>query len=140
MSPLPVHTVEYSDKAKPVYWRGRHVSDVSAFRKYAELRALPRLRDDEDAADLQADLDALASTEYATEFLRTLLSAEIEPKTWELGEALGEMLLADEHGIRWPWNHARDKCTPKASLPGIIPNPLENRLRLHDYAGEDDRR
>ncbi|HYG36617.1 MAG TPA: hypothetical protein VEC99_17620 [Clostridia bacterium] len=119
MQNLLAHTTtEYSGASAPVAWRGRKVNDESAFRKYAITRAAPRLTDAEDDAELRADLDALATTDYATETLRNLLSARVEPQGWELAEALAETFLADEHKVVWPWNHARDKRTPKASLPG----------------------
>lgn len=118
MPNLPQHTIAYEGQIAPVAWRGRHVSDVEQFRTYAEERAVPRLIDLEDQAEFEADLNALATTDYATETLTSLLRSTTRPQNWELGESLAEILLADEHGVRWPWNHARDKRTPKASLPG----------------------
>jgi hypothetical protein len=118
MPSLLDHTVEYSGESLPVCWRGRHVTDAEGFRQYARERAVPRLLDAEDAAEFEADLNALTTTDYATETLTSLLRNTVEPQGWELGESLAEVLLSDEHGVRWPWNHARDKRTPKASLPG----------------------
>jgi len=118
MPSLPDHTIEYSGSTTPVTWRGRRVPDVERFKAYAKQRAVPRLVDAEDQAEFESDLNALATTDYATETLTSLLHNTPRPQSWELGESLAEMLLEDEHGVRWPWNHARDKRTPKASLPG----------------------
>lgn len=118
MPSLPDHTIEYSGSTASVTWRGRCVPDVEQFKAYAKQRAVPRLVDAEDQAEYESDLNALATTDYATETLTTLLRNTARPQSWELGESLAEILLEDEHGVRWPWNHARDKRTPKASLPG----------------------
>ena len=118
MPSLPDHTIEYSGNTAPVAWRGRRVVDVERFKAYAKKRAVPRLVDAEEQAEFDADLNALATTDYATETLTSLLRNTTRPQSWELGESLAETLLEDEHGVRWPWNHARDKRTPKASLPG----------------------
>lgn len=39
---------------------------------------------------------------------------------WEVGEALAACILAADptRGVRWPWNSARDRRSPRASLPG----------------------
>ncbi len=118
MPSLPEHTVEYSGQMAPVAWRGRRVPDTARFKAYAKHRAVPRLVDAEDQTEFEADLNALATTDYATETLTSLLRSTTRPQSWELGESLAETLLEDEHNVRWPWNHARDKRTPKASLPG----------------------
>lgn len=118
MPSLPDHTIEYSGNVAPVSWRDRRVADVDRFKAYAKSRAVPRLIDAEEQAEFEADLSALATTDYATDTLVSLLRNAPQPQCWELGESLAETLLEDEHGVRWPWNHARDKRTPKASLPG----------------------
>jgi hypothetical protein len=61
---------------------------------------------------------ALEITGMATEVVGKLLADEPNREPWEIGEALAECLLEDEHKIQWPWNIARDKRTPRASLPG----------------------
>jgi hypothetical protein len=53
-----------------------------------------------------------------TEALQSLLDAAVPPLEWEVGEAMAECLLTDEHGVCWPWNENRDRKTPRASLPG----------------------
>ena len=55
-----------------------------------------------------------------TEFVKNLLRAVPEEKSWAVGEALAESVLADDdtREICWPWNLVRDRRTLKASLPG----------------------
>lgn len=56
----------------------------------------------------------------ATKFVERLLNAKPLPVPWEVGEALAACVLAEDptRGIRWPWNSARDRRSPRASLPG----------------------
>jgi hypothetical protein len=54
----------------------------------------------------------------ATATLTAILNAEPDPPTWRIGEALAESVLQEHRGAMWPWNDARDRKTPRASLPG----------------------
>lgn len=62
----------------------------------------------------------MATTGMATDFVESLLRAVPEEKSWGVGEALAECVLADDDAreICWPWNLMRDRRTPRASLPG----------------------
>ncbi|MFG2935045.1 hypothetical protein [Streptomyces sp. NPDC048282] len=68
--------------------------------------------------DIVTELRSLATTDMGTAFIGTLLAAEPEPKDWQYGEALAEVLLEHWHGAVWLWDGARDRRTRKASLPG----------------------
>lgn len=109
--------VEYAGSAGQVTWRGvRLTTEV-----IDSLRAgvLPeRLLDLVKQQELLAELQALATTNMGTDFITNLLSQTTKPLGWEIGEALAESILQERHGVTWPWNSARDKKTPKASLPG----------------------
>ena len=52
--------------------------------------------------------------------MENLLRAVPGEKSWTVGEALAECILADDETreICWPWNFVRDRRTPRASLPG----------------------
>ncbi len=62
----------------------------------------------------------MATTGMQTTFVENLLRAVPAEKSWAIGEALAECVLADDHTreICWPWNLVRDRRTPRASLPG----------------------
>jgi hypothetical protein len=79
------------------------------FERVHDLRAV-----DEQAAELRA----LATTDMATEAISEILMSGRQPLPWEVGEGLAEALLQEYHGAIWPWNMARDRRTPTASLPG----------------------
>lgn len=112
------HVVRYSDARDRTSWRGRHVPDEDHFVTFLNDRVRPRLEDDDHGRMIAADLEALATTDFGHQFLQELLDAEDAPLSWEIGEALAETLLEEEHGVVWPWNTNRDKRAPKASLPG----------------------
>jgi len=99
-------------------WRGVNINDADEFDVYLRGPVWNRVNDAEFEADLAQDLQALATTEMATQTLESLLNAVVSPQDWEIGEAMAECLLSDEVGAVWPWNENRDRKTPKASLPG----------------------
>ncbi|WP_152568825.1 hypothetical protein [Microvirga sp. BSC39] len=68
--------------------------------------------------DFEEELQALATTDMASDTIRNLLNSGREPLNWEIGEGIAECLLTDELGVVWPWNENRDQKTPGASLPG----------------------
>ncbi|GAB2841054.1 hypothetical protein GCM10027074_04310 [Streptomyces deserti] len=77
-----------------------------------------RAGDLEATRDIVTELRSLATTDMETEFIGALLATEPEPKPWQFGEALAEVLLEHWHGAVWLWDGARDRRTRKASLPG----------------------
>lgn len=77
-----------------------------------------RVTDASFESELANDLEALATTQMASETLSAILSAPPPPLDWEIGEAMAECLLEDEFSVVWPWNENRDRKTPRASLPG----------------------
>ena len=99
-------------------WRGLVIDDHAEFDLYLRGPVWERVTDAAFETEFSADMDALATTGMASDTLRDLLDATGEPLDWEVGEAMAECLLKDEHGAVWPWNENRDRKTPKASLPG----------------------
>ncbi|MBD3620374.1 MAG: hypothetical protein HUJ28_12960 [Chromatiales bacterium] len=108
----------YSGSEQQVRWAGNAVEDKDEFADYLRKVVAPRVTDS--ASGFAADLRALATTGMATEFVEHALKAVPKPKGWEVGEALAECVLETNGGreVRWPWNTARDRRTPRASLPG----------------------
>lgn len=111
-------TVVYSGAHGSASWRGRAVDDRGRFASFLREVVKPRLDDEE--TGFEADLRGLATTDMATEHVAKLLRATHAPEGWEIGEALAECALRTDSGleIHWPWNTARDRRTPRASLPG----------------------
>lgn len=112
------HKVCFSGTGSCVTWKGKIVSGKRAFAAYLRDVVRKRLLDEEHSLEVEADLQALATTEMAVDTLERLLALEPEKEDWEVGEALAECVLEEEYGVVWPWNSERDKRTPKASLPG----------------------
>jgi hypothetical protein len=110
----------YSGSQDSAQWRGHAVVDEERFKSYVTDRVKARVEDDEAHDPFAAELRGLATTGMATEFVEGLLRAVPEDKSWAVGEALAECVLADDDAreICWPWNLVRDRRTPRASLPG----------------------
>src|ERR1700733_1854809 len=98
----------------PVHWRGHRLSDATEFDVFLRGPVKARVSDADFERELADDLEALASTQMASETLHKILSASPTPLDWEIGEAMAECLLEDEFGVSWPWNENRDRKTPHA--------------------------
>ena len=112
--------IRYSGSKDSVQWGGRVVVNEDRFKSYVASRVKARVEDDEAQDQFAAELRGMATTGMATEFVEKLLHAVPEEKSWAIGEALAECVLADDETreICWPWNLVRDRRTPRASLPG----------------------
>lgn len=101
-----------------VAFSGRVVDDAALFAGYLRKRVRPRWSDD-DGGFAEAML-ALETTGVSATTIRRFLETDRRPEPWELGEAFAECAIPDDFGaeVVWPWNMARDKRTPEASLPG----------------------
>ena len=110
-------SVRYSGAKGSASWEGRVVRDKVRFTRYLRDTVSPRVTD---PTSPFSTLRGLATTGMKTEFVERLLKAVPEPKSWEIGEALAECLLCDDHDRKFyfPWNTVRDRRTPRASLPG----------------------
>jgi hypothetical protein len=100
------------------HWRGHKIVDLAEFDLFLKGAVKARVTDAEFENVLAGDLQALATTQMASETLATVLSASYAPLDWEIGEAIAECLLEQEFNACWPWNENRDRKTPRASLPG----------------------
>ncbi len=101
-----------------LHWRGHRLTEQDEFDLFLQGPVKSRLLDADFDQELADDLQALASTQMASETLRRVLSASPPPLDWEIGEAIAECLLEEEFNVTWPWNENRDRKTPRASLPG----------------------
>ena len=115
-----VSNFHYSGAHDNASWCGRVVVEEDHFKSYMANRVRARVEDDETHDPFEAELRGMATTGMQTEFIENLLRSVPEEKSWAVGEALAECVLADDEAreICWPWNLARDRRTPRASLPG----------------------
>ncbi len=109
----------YKGQDHQVSWLGIDIIDGDIFESFINTGVVPRLYDDEGNKQFKTFLRGLATTGFANDSLDKIIAAEIpEERDWAIGEAIAEAYLTCKHHIIWPWNMARDKRTPKASLPG----------------------
>jgi hypothetical protein len=115
-----VSDVHYSGAHGNAIWYGRVVLDEDHFKSYVISRVRARVEDDDVRGPFEAELRGMATTGMQTGFVERLLRAVPDEKSWAVGEALAECVLADDdtREICWPWNLVRDRRTPRASLPG----------------------
>ncbi len=116
---LPASAV-YAGADGVVVWEGYAVSDEEALRAFLRGPVAARAQDTGEEESFEDELQALATTGMGTEFLARFLAAVPEEKSWEIGEAFAEAVLAEDGNreVIWPWNDLRDRRTPQASLPG----------------------
>jgi len=88
--------VRYSGSMDSAQWRGHAVVDEDRFKSYMESRVKARVEDEEARGQFEAELRGMATTGMATEFVENLLRAVPEEKSWAVGEALAECVLADD--------------------------------------------
>ena len=110
----------YSDASGCATWEGHEVEDEMRFREFLAGPVNDRVSDREMTEPWEEEIRGLASTDTDPNFLEDFFEATPETRDWELGEALAETVLDEDEDreVVWPWNDARDRKTPKASLPG----------------------
>lgn len=119
MSVSSFTTIHYESQEQQVSWCGLTMTECAEFAAFMSGDVSARLHDDEGGTEFETHLRGLASTGFARDSLKAILSAEIsEERDWAVGEAIAEAYLMQEHDITWPWNMERDKRNPSASLPG----------------------
>jgi hypothetical protein len=112
--------VHYSGAHGAASWCGRVVAEEDRFKSYVASRVKARVEDADAHDPFEVELRGMATTGMHTDFIERLLRAIPDEKSWAVGEALAECVLADDdtREICWPWNLVRDRRTPRASLPG----------------------
>lgn len=114
-----MEVLSYYDQEREVSWQGVCFAGGQAFTTFMSTDVASRVNDEEGNNQYTAHLRSLATTGFAMECLEEILSAEIpEERKWAIGESLAEAYLSRNNNLVWPWNMARDKRTPHASLPG----------------------
>lgn len=116
---LSTQRICFKDSEGQADWYGIECSEGDELAQFLMGPVVSRLKDTEASDRFETDLRNLASTDFQVESLRQILEAEIpEERDWAIGESIAEACLEHDHGVQWPWNHARDKRNPFASLPG----------------------
>ncbi|MBL0210768.1 MAG: hypothetical protein IPQ13_07670 [Holophagaceae bacterium] len=110
----------FHGNSSQVNWMGYHITDVEAFTAFLRGPAHDRVRDLALDASFQDQMRDLGGTGMKLGVLEKFLGAVSPIKSWQIGEAIAECLLAEGSAwqARWPWNMQRDARTPRASLPG----------------------
>ena len=116
---LPAERV-YDGAARNCRWEGYEATDAEAFAAFMAGPVADRLADDASQRRMDEELALLRGTGMATEALAAFFRQRTERRSWAIGEALAEALLACDEGreVVWPWNPRRDARSPRASLPG----------------------
>lgn len=112
--------IAYEGNDGCAHWAGHEVGDAEHTRAFLNGAVRYRAEDEPATGMFEDELRALATTDMAVDNLSQFLNDSVEREGWELGEAFAEVLLEqDTHRrVLWPWNNARDRKTPRASLPG----------------------
>jgi hypothetical protein len=78
----------------------------------------PIIHDDAGAAELEALLTGVATTEFANEALERVLRSTRDVETWRVGEAIAESYLVEHRHCEFPWPGGRDLKNPDSSPAG----------------------
>lgn len=111
---------------------GKKVYDVTHTRAKAQGRSftaaelndaltnrLPALlRDEEGRKQIEASLQAVASTQFQVDRLQTALNQTTNLQDWQVGEAMADAYLTDHRDCQFPWPSGRDLRNPLASPAG----------------------
>lgn len=111
-------TTVFAESQASCTWTGRAWTEDEIVAMSSDIteRALD-LAFESDVAEKLQDLALTgASAEWLTEFLEDAVSREVLP--WQVGEAIAEAVLENDHDVIFPWNTRRDERTPRSSLPG----------------------
>ncbi len=119
MTGVTFMTVSYAGQDRQVTWRGVKARAGGELDAFLVNDVAERLQDKEGDSIFATHLRGVAGTLQEQNSLNEILAAEwTEEREWSVGEAIAEAYLARGYDVVWPWNMARDKRHPRASLPG----------------------
>jgi len=126
--------LRYQNIIDQVRWEGHSFEDASLFDLFISEEVTNRLNDAETTNAFKTITQGLKLTGFGAESLSELLNSNtIEEIDWAIGEAIAEVWLNKAYGVIWPWNMARDKRNPKASLPGADLIGFINKDSAHQF-------
>ena len=87
-------------------------------RKFLSTRVSAKLVEADGSEELRQHLIEMEPTGFKLQGLAGQLDSSPRAKDWEIGEAIAEAILEDEHEAMFPWPTGFDKRARNASLPG----------------------
>lgn len=115
--PPAAGTQVYAANQPPVVAGGYSFTDTELDATLAE-DVSPVIHDDTGAAELDALLTGVATTEFANEALGEVLRSTRDVEPWRVGEALAECYLVEHRRCEFPWPGGRDLKNPESSPAG----------------------
>ena len=112
-----VGTEVYNTDVQRVIARGVSYTDVE-LDAALKGRVSQILWDDAGAADLQAILTSVVTTDFADRSVKRILANRSAPENWRVGEGLAEAFLVENRACEFPWPSGRDLKNPSASPAG----------------------
>jgi len=100
-------TLVYQGEKSQVSWQGHTLSNGSAFGSFMQNDVAARLNDEEGITEFKSHLRSLSLTEFGSESLETVLSANSpEERDWAVGEPLRKPGLKQNIRLSGPgtWN------------------------------------
>ena len=94
------------------------LSTEAECRKFLSNRVSAKLVEDDGSEELRQHLIEMERTGFNLQALVGQMELSPRAKDWEIGEAIAEVVLEDEHEAMFPWPTGFDKRARKASLPG----------------------
>ena len=118
---------EYNEICENIQVEGFSVSDVDCIAYFSN-QVSSKIAEADSSEQLRIHLAELEATGFDSSVLLTQQSSAVSRiRDWEIGEAIAETVLEDEHEAIFPWETGWDKRTPKASLPGADVVGLQNK-------------
>jgi hypothetical protein len=115
---VAVGTEVYNADATPVLARGCEYTQ-GELDHALQTRVAGLLRDDAGTRDLRSMISELATTDFDTRALESVLSSPAIPlPAWRVGEALAEAYIVDHRQCEFPWPGGRDLKNPASSPAG----------------------
>lgn len=116
---------------------GRGIMYNSADLETALAERLPPIINDEPGKNVLASvLAGLATTSFAEQGIKRILSAKRQPEDWRVGEAIAEAYLVDHRNCYFPWPSGRDLKNPDGSPPGADLVGFEEQTKTRFAFGE----
>ena len=94
------------------------LSTEAECRRFLSNRVSAKLVEADGSEELRQHLIEMERTGFNLQALKKQMELSPRAKDWEIGEAIAEVVLEDEHEAMFPWSTGFDKRARKASLPG----------------------
>jgi len=126
---VPFIEVVYESRNHQIFLHGLKMNDGDDFKTFMSDKVASRLYDVEEQTEFESYLRGLSNTDFTRENMDACLVAStmMSNKWWDIGEAIAEAFLTEEHSIIWPWNMSRDNETQTPALQVLI--LLDSRLK-----------